>query len=535
MNGLLHHLPRVPTALLALILLGALGLPLHVALRLLRAFVGQARSAARLRRRASARHGRHSGRDVLVRLMWGCRISLLVALVASFTSLSIGVTWGVTAGYLGGRIDTLMMRVVDVLYSVPFIPFVIVLTVLFGRNLLLLFIAIGAVSWLDIARIVRGQTLSLREREFVTAARVMGAGTAMLVRRHLVPNLFGIVIVYLTLTIPTVILIEAFLSFLGLGAQAPLTSLGMMIADGAAQMQARPVMLIFPAALLAAIVYLLQPHRRCTARRARWGIAMSVLAVHDLTVQLGEHRLVDGVSFSIEAGEVFGIAGSSGSGKTQLLYALMGLSPRGARLGGSAVLEGRELVGLPQPDLAALRGNRIGMVFQDPMNALNPYLSIGTQLTEVLEVHRSQSRRAARETAVAMLDAVHIVEPRRRLGQYPHELSGGMRQRVMIAMALLCEPAVLLADEPTTALDVTVQAQVLALLVELTARLRTAIVFVTHDLGVLASIADRVAVMAEGRIVEESSAVAMFASPQHAVTRGLLDAAREMALPVRPQ
>jgi len=195
------------------------------------------------------------GRDLLVRLMWGCRVSLLVALAASLTSLVIGVSWGVTAGYVGGRTDSLMMRAVDVLYSIPFIPFVIVLTVLFGRHIVLLFVAIGAVSWLDIARIVRGQTLSLREREFVTAARVMGATTPAIIRRHLVPNLFGIVLAYLTLTIPTVILIEAFLSFLGLGAQAPLASLGTLISDGAAQMQGRPRLLVCPAVLLAVLVY----------------------------------------------------------------------------------------------------------------------------------------------------------------------------------------------------------------------------------------------------------------------------------------
>jgi oligopeptide transport system permease protein len=195
------------------------------------------------------------GRDLLVRLMWGCRISLLVAVAASLTSLVIGVTWGVVAGYAGGRTDTLLMRAVDVLYSVPFIPFVIVLTVFFGRDLVLLFIAIGAVSWLDIARIVRGQTLSLREREFITAARVGGATGLQIIRRHLVPNLLGIVLVYLTLTIPTVILIEALLSFLGLGAQPPLASLGTLIADGTAQMQRRPLLLICPAVLLALLVY----------------------------------------------------------------------------------------------------------------------------------------------------------------------------------------------------------------------------------------------------------------------------------------
>ncbi len=195
------------------------------------------------------------GRDLLVRLMWSTRISLLVALAASLISLTIGVAWGVAAGYLGGRTDSVMMRLVDVLYSVPFTPFVIVLTVLFGRNLLLLFVAIGAVSWLDIARIVRGQTRSLRHREYVVAAEIAGVSSAGIMWRHIVPNLIGIVIVYLTLTIPTVILTEAFLSYLGLGAQAPLTSLGVMLADGAAQMRARPLLLFLPAVVLILLVY----------------------------------------------------------------------------------------------------------------------------------------------------------------------------------------------------------------------------------------------------------------------------------------
>jgi len=195
------------------------------------------------------------GRDLLVRLMWSCRISLLVAAAASAISLVIGLAWGVLAGYRGGRTDALMMRCVDVLYSVPFTPFVIVLTVLFGRDLVLLFVAIGAVSWLDIARIVRAQTLGLREREFVIAAQVAGVGPAAIMWRHIVPNLLGVTLVCLTLTIPAVISTEAFLSYLGLGAQSPLTSLGVMLADGAAQMRARPLLLILPAAVLIALVY----------------------------------------------------------------------------------------------------------------------------------------------------------------------------------------------------------------------------------------------------------------------------------------
>jgi oligopeptide transport system permease protein len=197
------------------------------------------------------------GRDLLVRVMWGCRISLLIGLVASVVSVAIGVFWGAIAGYVGGLTDSVMMRVVDILYSVPFIPFVIVLIVLFGRNLVLIFVAIGAVSWLDIARIVRGQTLSLRNKEFIEAARAGGVRGPAIIWRHLIPNLVGIVVIYATLTAPAVILFEAFLSFLGLGVQAPLTSLGVLVSSGAGDLQAYPYLLIIPSIFLAAIVYCL--------------------------------------------------------------------------------------------------------------------------------------------------------------------------------------------------------------------------------------------------------------------------------------
>jgi len=194
------------------------------------------------------------GRDLLVRVMWGCRISLLVGVAASLVSVVIGVLWGATAGYLGGRVDGLLMRTVDVLYCVPFIPLVIVLEVLFGRNFLLVFVAIGTVSWLDLARIVRGQTLSIRAQDYIAAAQALGVRPATMIRRHVVPNLIGLVMVYATLTVPSVILFEALLSFLGLGVQAPLASLGSLVADGAGEMQANPYLLVIPAAFLAAII-----------------------------------------------------------------------------------------------------------------------------------------------------------------------------------------------------------------------------------------------------------------------------------------
>lgn len=194
------------------------------------------------------------GRDELVRVMWGCRISLLIGITASLVSVAIGVLWGAAAGYAGGLTDSLMMRFVDILYTVPFIPLVIVLTVLFGRSFLLVFVAIGAVSWLDIARIVRGQTLSLKRREFVSAARALGVPARVMIFRHLVPNLIGVVIIYATLTIPAVILFEAFLSFLGLGVHAPLASLGTLVSAGANQMQSHPYLLVIPSIFLTLIV-----------------------------------------------------------------------------------------------------------------------------------------------------------------------------------------------------------------------------------------------------------------------------------------
>ena len=195
------------------------------------------------------------GRDLFVRVLFGARVSLAVGLVATFVSLVIGVLYGATAGYLGGRIDTLMMRLVDILYSLPFVFFVIILMVIFDRNFILLFVAIGAVEWLTMARIVRGQTLSIKQKEFIEAARAAGMGPTAIITRHIIPNVVGPVVVYVTLTVPGVILTESFLSFLGLGIQEPLTSWGVLISDGADQMETAPWMLLFPALFMAVTLF----------------------------------------------------------------------------------------------------------------------------------------------------------------------------------------------------------------------------------------------------------------------------------------
>ena len=235
----------------------------------------------------------------------------------------------------------------------------------------------------------------------------------------------------------------------------------------------------------------------------------------------GAVKAVAQVDLDLVAGETLAIVGESGSGKSQMLLGLLGLTARNGRVTGSARFKGEELVGASTKRLNQIRGAEIGFVFQDPMTSLNPYLTIGRQLTEPLTVHRRIDRAAATAQAIEMLHAVHITEPERRMQQYPHQLSGGMRQRVAIAMALICRPEMLIADEPTTALDVTVQAQVLALLREVRERFGTAVILVTHDLGVIAELADRVNVMYAGRIVETGSVDEIFYNCRHPYTEAL--------------
>ena len=253
-----------------------------------------------------------------------------------------------------------------------------------------------------------------------------------------------------------------------------------------------------------------------------------VLEVRDLCVRFatndGPVYAVNDVAFELGRGQTLGIVGESGSGKSQTMLAMMGLLARNGTATGQVLHHGRNLLGLPAAALNAVRGDRIAMIFQDPMTSLNPYLTVERQMTEVLELHRGLGRREARVRAIQALDDVKIPDAKRRIDFYPHEFSGGMRQRVMIAMALLCEPELLIADEPTTALDATVQAQIVQLLRELQREHGTAIVMITHDLGVVAGLCDDVLVMYGGRVMEHASAEDIFHRPSHPYTRGLLAA-----------
>lgn len=245
--------------------------------------------------------------------------------------------------------------------------------------------------------------------------------------------------------------------------------------------------------------------------------ADALLNVKDLRVTFstpdGDVTAVNDLNFSLRAGETLGIVGESGSGKSQTAFALMGLLAANGRIGGSATFNGREILNLPERELNKLRAEQISMIFQDPMTSLNPYMRVGEQLMEVLMLHKNMSKAEAFEESVRMLDAVKMPEARKRMKMYPHEFSGGMRQRVMIAMALLCRPKLLIADEPTTALDVTVQAQIMTLLNELKREFNTAIIMITHDLGVVAGICDKVLVMYAGRTMEYGNARMSFINP----------------------
>ena len=253
-----------------------------------------------------------------------------------------------------------------------------------------------------------------------------------------------------------------------------------------------------------------------------------LIDVQDLNVRFdtpeGVVTAVNGVSFALERGQTFGIVGESGSGKSQSMMAMMGLRAANGRASGKALFNGEDLLTMPAAKFNKIRGNRIAMIFQDPMTSLNPYLTVERQMTEVLELHKGLTRKSALSLAIQTLEQVRIPDAARRIRMYPHEFSGGMRQRIMIAMALLCQPDLLIADEPTTALDVTVQAQTMALLRDLQRDFGTAIILITHDLGVVAGLCDEVMVLYGGRIMEQGTADAIFYRPTHPYTLGLLGA-----------
>lgn len=494
-----------------------------------------------------------AGRDVLSNLIFGARVSLTVGFFASFISIAIGGSIGMAAGYAGGATDRALMRFTDVVLVIPDLPLAIVLVALTKPSLFNIILVIGLVGWTGTARLVRAQTLAVKERKFVHRARAVGAGDLRLITRHIFPLVLPLLVVNTVLVISLAILEESALSFLGLS-DPTTVSWGQMLnyafSRGATSSGAWWALLAPGAGIVWVVLgctllgygleQILNPrvksHHLMRAAIPRTSIVPSanpaaadaLLEVRGLSVdfvaQQGAVHAVQDVSFSLRPGEIMGLVGESGCGKTTLILSLLRLLPAAGRImGGQVLYRGRNLLALPEAQLAAVRWKEIAIVFQGAMNALNPLLPVGRQIAEAVERHEPSATAAAVAQRVgALLEQVGIPAARGR--QFAHQYSGGMRQRAMMAMALACDPKVIIADEPTTALDVIIQAQILELLNTLRQRLGLAVIFVTHDLGVVAEICDTVLVMYGGVAAEYASVDAMFNQPQHPYTRALLAA-----------
>jgi peptide/nickel transport system permease protein len=488
------------------------------------------------------------GRDVLSRLLWGARVSLSVAVSSAAIACVIGTALGVLGGFLRGFVELLTLRAVDVLLCFPPLLLALLVVTLAGPGATTLVPVLALVYLPGFTRVAYAGVLTARSQDYVEAMRVLGAGNLRIMLRTILPNIGGPVLVQISLAAASAVVLESGLSFLGLGVVPPAPSWGLMIGAARATMVQAPLLLLWPCLALTLTILAMNtlcdalrdavdPHPiwRPRARRLLDLLApgllptpRGVLDVRDLTVEIetnaGAFHPVRNLSLYVDAGETLALVGESGSGKSMTSLAIAGLLPQAAQVTtGSVRLAGTDLLRLDEPALRAVRGATVAMIFQDPSSSLNPVHRIGDQIAEAILAHRPAA--PAQKEAIALLRRVGIPDPERRAQSYPHELSGGMRQRVMIAIAIANAPSLLIADEPTTALDVTIQAQVLALLADLQRERGIGLLFITHSLPVVAEIASRVAVMYAGEIVEHGRTADVFAAPRHPYTAALLKSA----------
>ncbi len=489
------------------------------------------------------------GRDILSRIIWGARASLAVAFASATIACLVGTTLGLLAGWFRGLPEFFAVRTADIVLCFPPILLALLVVTLLGPGTGTLILVLSILYLPGFVRVTFAEVLSARSQDYVEAVRALGAPTPRILTRTVLPNIAGPVLVQFSLAVAAAVVVESGLSFLGLGVVPPTPSWGLMIRGARATMEQAPTYLLWPC--LALTVTILAMNMLCDALRdavdRKGGGRLPklraidrvlpglfpaadpapLLDVRGLTVEIatptGAIRPVEDVSFEVRAGRTLAIVGESGSGKSITATAVMGLLPPVAQVAaGIARFEGRDLFEMTEEERRKLRGGPIAMVFQDPMSSLNPVHRVGDQVAEAIRVHRDVHD--ASRQAVELLKRVGIADPERRARAYPHELSGGMRQRVMIAMAIANRPRLLIADEPTTALDVTVQAAILELLAELRREEGMGLVLITHSLGVVAETADEVVVMYAAQVVERGSVAEVFARPLHPYTRALLAA-----------
>ncbi|MET8311792.1 dipeptide/oligopeptide/nickel ABC transporter permease/ATP-binding protein [Micromonospora sp. NPDC005173] len=507
-----------------------------------------------------------ANRDILSRLLHGARWSLLIGLGATGLALLAGSVIGALAATSRKWVDEGVMRVLDVIMAFPGIALAAVLVAVFGGGVGVLVAAIGFLNTPPVARIVRANVLAQYGEDYVAAEEIIGAPTPYILVRHVAVNCAAPILVFCTVMVADAIVFEASLSFIGAGVRPPDPSWGSVIADGK-----NLVLLggwwatVFPGLLILLTVLALNilsegisdawatpagrrpPARRSgdvdTIEQARPGSGEvtelpglaeaarrlserarplpegpPILEVENLAIGFdGRHDgvdIVDGISFDVRPGEVLGLVGESGCGKSLTALAVMGLQPHDARISGAIRFAGADLLRMPRAARRRLLGHDLAMIYQDALSSLNPAMTVRAQLKQLI-------RRRGRRTANELLELVGL-DPDRTLSAYPHELSGGQRQRVLIAMALSRDPKLIIADEPTTALDVTVQAQVIQLLLRLRAELGFALILVSHDLALVADVTDRVVVMYGGQIVETGVTAELVGAPAHHYARGLL-------------
>jgi peptide/nickel transport system permease protein len=499
------------------------------------------------------------GRDVLSRLVWGARVSLAVAFLSAVFAGVIGTTLGLLGGYARGLVELLAVRSMEAIVCFPPILLALLVVTLMGPGAATLIVALTILYAPGYARVAFAATLATRGLDYVTAQEALGARPARILARTILPNVAPPLLVQFSLTVAAAMVLESGLSFLGLGVVPPAPSWGLMIRGARSTMEQAPWLLLWPCLALTGTILafnllcdglrdVLDPRTRAqgTSWLARAGsrvmpngapASSSLLSVEGLTIEVdtpeGAVRPVRDISFSLVPGETLALVGESGSGKTLTGLALLGLLPASMRIiNGHALFADRagrmcNLAQLSEPDMRRMRGSEIAMVFQDPSSSLNPVHRLGDQVAEAIRAHQSLSRRDAAAAAERSLKDVGLPDPRQRARAYPHELSGGQRQRAMIAIAVANGPRLLVADEPTTALDVTIQAQILDLLAALNAKRDMGMIFITHNLAVVSEIADRVCVMYAGEIVEEGPVAEVFARPRHPYTAALLASAPE--------
>ncbi len=519
----------------------------------------------------SAQHllgGDELGRDVLSRLLYGGSNALLGVLEGVLTAILVAVPIGILAGYLGGAFDRSVSWVTDMLLAIPAIILVLVVLTLIPHNVHAAMITFGLLVAPGFARVVRSVTLPLREADFVSAARVAGVSEARIMVRHILPGVTRTTIVQASFVAANALLFAVALGYLGLTSNPGEPEWGQMVAVAAQQMSVQPWLLVPPGGLIALMVIALmllgnalrdatadlsgavEPASAATPAKtdaipalgpgdARPPDARALLSVRNLSVAFaGRERdtlVVDKVSFDVNKEETVGLVGESGAGKSMTALAVLRLlATGGCIVNGEVWFEGRDITRLDDAEFDRLRGSALALISQEPLSSLDPVFTVGSQLGELVRIHDGVTGAQLQERCLELLRQVQLPRPERVLNAYPHELSGGMAQRVAISMALVGRPRLLIADEPTTALDVTVQKEILGLLRTLQQETGMSVLLVTHNLGVVADICDRVIVLYAGQVFEEAGIFPLFERPLNPYTLGLLGANPVHAQPGQP-